>query len=119
MVENNNKNGKTIIVSLDANKALSAHPAFKDAVEKFQVRQQHMQSELKELASEDQQTRQQEMQQEMQKLGAQLQKEALDKMKQDIQKLAGEKGYDYVFDNNLLFAGGCDITEEAIDSFTK
>jgi Skp family chaperone for outer membrane proteins len=107
------------IVSMDTQRVFGEHPAFRDAMGKFQKQMQEMQKKVDEADEESKGTAQQMMQMQMQQLGMQLQEEAFSKMKVDVQKIAKEKGYDYVIDSNMLIVGGQDITEEVIASFPK
>lgn len=107
------------IVSIDTNKALEAHPAFKEAVLKFKGYQQEMQKKLRETEKEQQPVAQQQLKQQLEQVGGQLQKEAFSEMKKDVQQQAEEKGYDYVLDDSMLIAGGRDVTEEIIKSFEE
>jgi Skp family chaperone for outer membrane proteins len=111
--------GETKIVSMDTHRVFGEHPAFREAMGKFQKQVQEMQKKVDEADEESKATAQQMMQMEMQQLGMQLQEEAFSKMKADVQKIAKEKGYDYVVDSNMLIVGGEDITEEILASFPK
>jgi len=107
------------IVSMDTNRVFEAHPAFKEAMEKFQTQLQDMKKKIDEAEEGSKETLQQVMQQQIQQLGMQLQEEAFEKMRADVTKLAKEKKYDYVVDNNVLIVGGNDITEEILAAFKK
>ncbi len=107
------------IVSVDTNRVFESHPAFKEAMEKFQTQLQDMKKKIDEAEEGSKEMVQQVMQQQMQQLGMQLQEEAFEKMRADVTKLAKEKKYDYVVDNNVLIVGGKDITEEVLASFEK
>ncbi|MBN1445249.1 MAG: OmpH family outer membrane protein [Candidatus Omnitrophica bacterium] len=113
-------NGAEIqIVSVDTNRVFESHPAFKEAMEKFQIQLQDMKKKIDEAEEGSKEMVQQVMQQQMQQLGMQLQEEAFEKMRADVTKLAKEKKYDYVVDNNVIIVGGKDITEEVLASFEK
>jgi len=106
------------IVSINTSKVFEAHPAFKEAMEKFQAQVQEMQKKIEGIKNEEEKNNAQiAMQQQMRQLAMDLQEEAFNKMKADVQKLAEKKGYTYVVDQNALIAGGQDITEEVINSF--
>jgi len=108
------------IVSIDTSKVFEAHPAFKEAMGKFQAQVQEMQKKIEGIEKEEEKTKAQiEMQQQMRQIATDLQEEAFNKMKADVQKLAKKKGYTYVVDQNALIAGGQDITEEVINSFKE
>jgi len=107
------------IVSMDVGRVFESHPAFKEAMEKFQAQLQDMKKKIDEAEEGSREMIQQVMQQQMQQLGMQLQEEAFEKMRADVTKLAKEKKYDYVVDNNVLIVGGKDITEEVMASFEK
>ncbi len=107
------------IVSIDTQKVFSEHPAFQEAMGKFQAQIQEMQKKIEEMKEEDRGPAQQMFQQQMQQLGMQLQEEAFNKMKADVQKFAKKKGYTYVVDSNMLIVGGKDVTEEVRASFPK
>lgn len=107
------------IVSIDTQRVFGEHPAFKEAMGKFQAQIQEMQKKIEEMDEESKGAAQQMMQHQMQQLGMQLQEEAFGKMKADVQKIAKKKGYDYVVDVNMLIVGGKDVTEEVLASFPK
>ena len=108
------------IVSIDTGRVFEAHPAFKEAMGKFQAQAQEMQKKIEGIENEEEKANAQiQMQQQMRQLAMELQEEAFNKMKADVQKLAKKKGYTYVVDQNALIAGGQDITEEVINSFKK
>ncbi|MDD3726121.1 MAG: OmpH family outer membrane protein [Candidatus Ratteibacteria bacterium] len=108
------------IVSINTGKVFEAHPALKEAIEKFQTQAGEMQKQIEGIESEEEKSNaQMQMQQQMRELAMNLQEEAFNKMKEDVQKFAKKKGYTYVVDQNALIAGGKDITEEVIASFEK
>ncbi len=107
------------IVSIDTRRVFEAHPAFKEAMEKFQAQIQEMQKKIEEADEESKGEMQQMMQQQLQQLGMELQEEAFNRMRVDVQKIAKEKKYGYVIDSNMLISGGSDITEEILASFEK
>ncbi len=111
--------GEIKIVSMDTYRVFREHPAFKEAMAKFQKQVQEMQKKVDKADEKSKATAQQMMQIEMQQLGMQLQEEAFSKMRADVQKIAKKKGYDYVIDSNMLIVGGEDITEEILASFPK
>ncbi|MCX8082474.1 MAG: OmpH family outer membrane protein [bacterium] len=108
------------IVSIDTGKVFEAHPAFKEAMEKFQAQAGEMQKKLEGIENEEEKKNAQiQMQMELRTLAMNLQEEAFNKMKDDVQKFAKKKGYTYVVDKNALIAGGKDVTEELLASFEK
>jgi Skp family chaperone for outer membrane proteins len=107
------------IVSIDTQRVFSGHPAFHEAMGKFQVQIEDMQKKLEGMDEEAKGMAQQMMQQQMQNLGMQLQEEAFGRMKADVQKFAKKKGYTYIVDSNMLIVGGKDVTEEVLASFPK
>ncbi len=107
---------KVEIVSVDTNKILEKHPAFRKAQETFQGEMQEMEQQLEGMGQEEQQMAQQMMQQQLQQRGQELQQGAVDEVRKDIARIADEKGYTYVVDVNALIAGGKDITEEVMEA---
>ncbi|MCM8777967.1 MAG: OmpH family outer membrane protein [Candidatus Omnitrophica bacterium] len=108
------------IVSIDTGRVFESHPAFREAMEKFQTQAGEMQKKIEGIENEEEKTNAQiQMQQQMRVVAMQLQEEAFNKMKEDVGKYAKKKGYTYVVDQNALIAGGKDITEEVIASFGK
>lgn len=107
------------IVSIDTQRVFGEHPAFQEAMAKFQAQIQEVQKKIEEMKEEEKGAAQQMFQYQMQQVGMELQKEAFSKMKADVQKFAKKKGYTYVIDSNMLIAGGTDVTEEVIASFPK
>ncbi len=107
------------IVSIDTQRVFAEHPAFHEAMAKFQTQMQDIQKKIEEMKEEEKATAQQIYQYQMQQLGMQLQEEAFSKMKADVQKFAKKKRYTYVVDSNMLIVGGKDITEEVLASFPK
>jgi Skp family chaperone for outer membrane proteins len=119
-----NANAEEIkIVSIKTGEVLQSHPAFREAVGKYQAKQQEMQKKLSEAKEEERTMLQTQAQQELQQIGMQLQKEATDKMTKDVQNLAKENGYDYVVDADMLIVGTGpdvpDITGQVIKSFSE
>lgn len=106
------------IVSINTGKVFESHPAFKEAMEKFQTQAGEMQKKIEGIENEEEKKNAQiQMQMQMRELAMNLQEEAFNKMKNDVEKYAKKKGYTYVVDQNALIAGGKDITEEVIASF--
>jgi outer membrane protein len=107
---------KMEIVSINTNRILEKHPAFKEAQQTFHGEMQEMEKQLQEMGREEQQMAQQMMQQQLQQRGQELQQNAVDAVRKDIAKIAGEKGYHYVIDANALIVGGKDVTEEIMEA---
>ncbi len=84
-------------------------------MQKLQSEQQKMQQKLKFMDDNKAQMMQQQAQQKLQQMQAELQQEAMTAMRDDVKDLASEKGYDYVLDQNVLLAGGEDVTEELLE----
>lgn len=108
--------GKMEIVSINTNRILEKHPAFKEAQKTFQGEMQEMEQQLQGMGQEEQMMAQQMMQQQLQQRGQELQQNAVDAVRKDIAKIAGEKGYQYVIDANALIVGGKDVTEEIMEA---
>ncbi len=107
---------KVEIVSVDTNRILEKHPAFRKAQETFQGEMQEMEEQLQGMGQEEKQMAQQMMQQQLQQRGQELQQGAVDEVRKDIARIADEKGYTYVVDVNALIAGGKEITEEVMEA---
>ncbi|MDA3792726.1 MAG: OmpH family outer membrane protein [Elusimicrobia bacterium] len=105
---------EVVIVSIDSQQVLQAHPAFKEAQEKYRAKMEEKRKEMSDMEESGQKMAQQMMQQELQQLGQQLQQEATEKMESDIQKFAKKEGYDYVLDASVILSGGKDVTEEIL-----
>ncbi|MGM0442473.1 MAG: OmpH family outer membrane protein [Elusimicrobiota bacterium] len=103
------------IVSIDTNKILQKYPPFLEAQEEFQAEQQKMQKRLQEMDEDEKQMGQQMIQQQLQQMGARLEAEASQSLQEDIGEIADDKGYDYVMDKNVMFAGAEDVTDEIAD----
>ncbi|GEM_PF-693648 len=101
---------------IESDRILEVHPAFRDAQQEYQAEVQQMQQQLEGMEEDEQMMAQQMLQQQLQEVGARLQTEALDALREDVTKIAEEKGYDYVFDSNVIFYGGMDITDEIIEA---
>ena len=107
----------TKIVYVNIERVFEAHPATEAAREKLELEVQNMQHELDGLDAEESQMMQQQFQQELQQLQNQLMEEAFTELRADIQQIADEKDYDYVVADNMLLAGGKDVTEEILAEF--
>ncbi|MFO8112334.1 MAG: OmpH family outer membrane protein [Desulfosalsimonadaceae bacterium] len=107
---------KVEIVSVDTNRILEKHPAFREAQDTFRGEMQEMEEQLEGMGQEEQQMAQQMMQQQLQQRGQELQQVAVDEVRKDIARIAKEKGYTYVVDVNALIAGGKEITEEVMEA---
>lgn len=110
---------KVVIVSIEMDKILEAHPAFKNAKEKFGTELEGMKKDLEKMDKNKQAESQLKMQQQLQQRGEQLQKEAVATVRQDIVKLAAQKGWDYVVDSNALLAGGRNVTDEVVQAMKQ
>ena len=106
---------KVSIVTIRTNEILRNYPPFLEAQQEFQAEQQAMQQRLQEMDEDERQMGQQIIQQQLQQTGARLEEEATQKLEADISQIAEEKGYDYVLDNNVMFAGAKDVTDEILE----
>ncbi|MCK8825300.1 OmpH family outer membrane protein [Fuchsiella alkaliacetigena] len=104
----------TKIVYVNIESVFEAHPATQEAREKLQLEVQKMREELGDLDPGESQMMQQQFEQELQELQNQLMEEAFAELRADIQQIADEKGYDYIVGDNMLLAGGEDVTEEIL-----
>ncbi|MGM0440843.1 MAG: OmpH family outer membrane protein [Elusimicrobiota bacterium] len=103
------------IVTVNTNRILEKYPPFLEAQNEFQKEQQKLQKRLQEMDEDEQRMGQQMIQQQLQQLGVRLEAEATQSLQEDIGNIAEEKGYDYVMDENVLFAGARDVTEEILE----
>ncbi|MCK8825591.1 OmpH family outer membrane protein [Fuchsiella alkaliacetigena] len=103
------------IVYVDTQQVFEAHPAAQEATQQLQTRQQEMQEDLGAMEDEEGMMQQQQMQEELQQLQNDLLEEAMAEVQADVQEIAEEKGYDYIVDEQMLLAGGEDVTDEILD----
>jgi outer membrane protein len=96
------------IVTINTRQIIQKHPAFLKAQQTLQREAQQFQQQMEGKNQQERQAAQREFQQRAQK----LQQDALDEVRKDIKKIADEKGYKYVIDENVVLAGGEDVTEE-------
>lgn len=106
----------TRIVSADVDRIMGEHPAFKQAMAKFQSEINSMKEKLDKMEGQAKAKEQQQMQLKIQQIAMELQEEAAAKVTEDIQRIAKSKGYDYVLDSKSLVAGGKDITGEILSA---
>jgi Skp family chaperone for outer membrane proteins len=102
------------IASVDTERVMGEHPAFKEAMEKFQKETQIAQERLSKLEGEKKNKEQQEIFMQLQSLAAKLQEEAVAQVRDDIQKISKKKGYSYVLDSKSIVVGGTNITGEIL-----
>ncbi|MCF8024713.1 MAG: OmpH family outer membrane protein [Desulfobacteraceae bacterium] len=103
------------IVTVDINRIMQQHPAFKKAQQTLQSEAQQMRQQMKEKGRQQQQA----VQQQLQQRSRELQQNAMDEVRADIQKIAEEKGYEYVMDKNALISGGKEVTGEVLEEIEK
>ncbi|GEM_PF-913776 len=106
------------IASVDMEKVMNSHPAFREAMTDFQKEIGAMQEQLGKLKGDEKTKEQQKMQQQIQQIAIRLQQEAMAKVTSDVEKIAKAKGYTYVVEKSMLVVGGRDITDDVL-SFLK
>lgn len=72
------------IFSADIDRIMGEHPAFQEAMLKFQAELQSMQEKLNKMEGAEKNAEQQKMQQQIQQLAVQLQEEAGNKVIEDV-----------------------------------
>jgi len=107
------------IVSADIDRIMGEHPAFKQAMAKFQKESQSMREKLGKLEGEGKAKEQQQLLLQLQQYAGKLQEEAVAKVIEDVQRIAKSRGYDYVLDGKSLVAGGKDITGEILSEMKE
>jgi outer membrane protein len=112
--------GKSVsIASADFERIMGEHPAFKQAMVKFQRESEAVQKEFAKLGGESKVEDQQKLYMQLQQLAGQLQEEAMSKVLEDVQRIAKSKGYNYVLDKKSLLVGGRDITGEILSEMKE
>ncbi len=106
----------TTIVSADIDRIMGEHPAFKEAMARFQSEITSMSGKLEKLQGAERIKEQQRLQMELQKIAAKLQEEAMSRVMKDVESIAKSKGYDYIIDKKSMVAGGKDVTGEILSS---
>ena len=103
------------IAYFDVAEVSMLHPAMQEAQDKLYEEEERLLSQFEQMDQEAQMMQQEMLYQELEEIRRALVNEAISKISEDVDIIAGELGYDYILDKNVIFAGGDDITEQVVE----